>query len=64
MYPLLSRLRREGLVSTAWRDSPSGPPRKYYALTGPGRRALGAFCEEWRRFRASVDALIEGMADP
>ena len=36
VYPLLSRLRKDELVATVWRDSPSGPPRRYYALTQPG----------------------------
>jgi PadR family transcriptional regulator, regulatory protein PadR len=58
VYPLLSRLSREGYVTTTWRDSPSGPPRKYYALTGEGRAALGRFTAEWRRFRDTVDNLV------
>ncbi len=40
LYPLLSRLRLTGLVSTRLEESSSGPARKYYALTPPGRRAL------------------------
>ncbi|MGI8967782.1 MAG: PadR family transcriptional regulator, partial [Chloroflexota bacterium] len=40
IYPLLGRLRREGLVETEWRESTSGPPRRYYALTDEGTRAL------------------------
>src|SRR4051812_21177349 len=39
VYPLLSRLRREGMVATTWQESPSGPPRRYYRLTPAGRRA-------------------------
>jgi PadR family transcriptional regulator PadR len=60
IYPLLSRLRREGWVSTTWAESETGPPRRYYALTPAGRRALRAFTEEWRRFRAAVDQLLLG----
>src|SRR5712692_3534874 len=40
IYPLLARLRRDGLVDTTWRESDSGPPRRYYALTPSGRRSL------------------------
>ena len=58
IYPLLSRLRREGWVSTSWAESESGPPRRYYALTAAGGRALLSFSEEWRRFRDSVDLLL------
>jgi PadR family transcriptional regulator PadR len=59
LYPLLGRLRREGVVETTWRESPSGPPRRYYRLTPAGLRALGAFVAEWTRFRATVDSLLE-----
>lgn len=58
IYPLLSRLRRDGWVSTSWSESESGPPRRYYALTPTGRRALASFADEWRRFRDSVDSLL------
>jgi len=60
IYPLLSRLRRDGLVDTSWQESPSGPPRRYYSLTAAGRAALEAFAEEWSRFRDAVDHFIEG----
>lgn len=58
VYPLLSRLKREGHVSTTWRDSTEGPPRKYYAITEHGREALRAFIHEWSRFRTAVDSLL------
>jgi PadR family transcriptional regulator PadR len=58
IYPLLSRLRRDGLVQTTWRESSSGPPRRYYRLTQAGRSALGTFLEEWRTFRDAVDHFI------
>jgi PadR family transcriptional regulator PadR len=58
IYPLLSRLRREGRVSTSWAESVEGPPRRYYALTPDGERALLAFTADWRRFRDTVDALL------
>lgn len=58
IYPLLGRLRREGWVTTAWVESESGPPRRYYSVTSQGRGALAAFAEEWRRFRDSVDRLL------
>ena len=59
LYPLLGRLRKEGRVETTWRESPSGPPRRYYRLTPGGRALLGAFTAEWVRFRDSVDTLLE-----
>jgi len=58
IYPLLSRLRREGRVSTTWAEAESGPPRRYYSLTPDGRAALATFAVEWRRFRHAVDSLL------
>src|SRR4029078_3953115 len=57
--PLLSRLRRDGLVESNWQESPSGPPRRYYRLTNAGRDALDPFRVEWRRFRDAVDHFVE-----
>lgn len=59
LYPLLSRLRREGVVETTWRESSEGPPRRYYALTASGRSVLEAFSSEWARFRDTVDGIIK-----
>ncbi|HSV64616.1 MAG TPA: PadR family transcriptional regulator [Mycobacteriales bacterium] len=58
IYPLLSRLRRDGVVETTWQESESGPPRRYYRLTDLGRRSLNGFVEEWIRFRNAVDRLL------
>jgi len=59
LYPLLGRLRREGVVETSWQESPAGPPRRYYRLTSAGRNSLAAFVDEWSSFRASVDAILK-----
>jgi PadR family transcriptional regulator, regulatory protein PadR len=59
IYPLLSRLRRDGLVESTWQESPTGPPRRYYRLTESGRAALEGFRQEWRRFRDAVDHFVE-----
>ena len=58
IYPLLARLRRDRLVTTTWRESDAGPPRRYYRITDDGRRALQAFAIEWARFRNAVDSLV------
>jgi PadR family transcriptional regulator PadR len=63
IYPLLARLRRDGLVTTTWRESDAGPPRRYYQLTGAGRRALDAFRGDWSHFRDAVDALLGEALD-
>jgi len=62
IYPLLSRLRRDGLVETNWQESPSGPPRRYYRLTETGRDSLEGFLREWGRFRDAVDHFVERKA--
>ncbi len=59
LYPLLSRLRRDGLVKTEWRESSGGPPRRYYELTADGRRALTTFKNEWTGFRSAVDGILQ-----
>jgi PadR family transcriptional regulator PadR len=58
LYPLLARLRRDGVVETTWRESTAGPRRRYYHLTPAGHEALDAFTSEWTRFRTSVDAML------
>lgn len=60
IYPLLSRLRRENLVTTTWHESETGPPRRYYQLTEAGDVALANFTKEWSRFRDAVDSLLNG----
>ena len=60
IYPLLSRLRRDGLVESTWRESATGPPRRYYRATKSGRAALDQFRREWSRFREAVDHFVEG----
>jgi PadR family transcriptional regulator PadR len=62
IYPLLSRLRRDGLVESSWQESTAGPPRRYYRLTDAGRAALEGFRLEWRRFRDAVDHFVERKA--
>jgi PadR family transcriptional regulator PadR len=62
IYPLLSRLRRSEWVTTTWRESAAGPPRRYYRITDRGRRALEAFAADWSRFRSAVDGLLNPEA--
>jgi len=61
IYPMLARMRRDGTVETTWRESPSGPPRRYYRLSARGRKALAGFKQEWSAFRDAVDRMIEGV---
>ncbi len=58
LYPLLSRLRRAEKIATTWRESPHGPPRRYYALAPAGESALAQFRREWVAFRTQVDRIM------
>lgn len=58
IYPLLSRLRKDGAVATTWRESSSGPPRRYYSLTAKGHETLARFSGEWTRFCDAVDGIL------
>ncbi|MFE9016359.1 PadR family transcriptional regulator [Streptomyces cyaneofuscatus] len=58
VYPLLSRLRRDELVVTTWKESSTGPPRRYYELTDAGRTALDSFTGLWPAYRDTVDHLL------
>lgn len=59
LYPLLSRLRREGAVSYQWAESDAGPPRKYYELTDLGRTQLFQLQQYWRALSDALDKLGE-----
>lgn len=59
MYPLLSRLRKQGWVETSWHESTGGPPRRHYSLTAEGRSALRVFVATWGPFSADVSAIME-----
>jgi PadR family transcriptional regulator PadR len=57
MYPLLSRMRRDGLLDYEWRESEAGPPRKYYELTPKGRLQLAELNEYWEHLHSTVNQL-------
>lgn len=57
LYPLLSRLRREGLVDYEWQESEAGPPRKYYRLTDTGRAQLAELDAYWNGINQTLTDL-------
>ncbi|MEJ1972622.1 MAG: PadR family transcriptional regulator [Lacunisphaera sp.] len=57
LYPLLSKMRREELVDYEWKESESGPPRKYYELTAKGRAALRETHDYWQKISGTVKNL-------
>ena len=57
LYPLMSKMRREGLLDYEWKESEAGPPRKYYELTGKGREQLRETLEYWGKINGTVKNL-------
>jgi PadR family transcriptional regulator PadR len=57
LYPLLSRMRREGTVEYEWVESASGPPRKYYRLTDKGKEELARLEEYWVEINKTIKKL-------
>lgn len=58
IYPLLSRLEKNGLVEGYLVQSSEGPARKYYRVTGEGESALAEWTEEWKIFRNGVEDVL------
>lgn len=58
LYPLLTRLRKAGLVDYKWVESKSGPPRKYYTLTPVGKDFLSALNTTWEELVGSTQSII------
>ena len=54
LYPLLSRMRRDGLLDYEWRESGAGPPRKYYRLTTAGQAQLTELNDYWQQINATI----------
>lgn len=57
LYPLLSKMRREGTVDYEWQESDAGPPRKYYKLTAKGKSQLDELNQYWAYINQTVDNL-------
>jgi PadR family transcriptional regulator PadR len=54
LYPLLTRLKNEGILSYRWEESQSGPPRKYYFLTSEGEQFLQELQITWSELQLAV----------
>jgi PadR family transcriptional regulator PadR len=57
LYPLLSKMRREGTVDYEWQESEAGPPRKYYTLTAKGKAQLTELEEYWAYLNQTLDTI-------
>jgi PadR family transcriptional regulator PadR len=58
VYPVLARMRLDGLVVSTWRDAEPGKPCRYYRITEEGAAALAEFERAWVEFRGRVDAIL------
>ncbi len=59
VYPLVSRLLKDGLIASTWQESPAGPPRKVYRLTAAGTARLSDLTAAWRLVRDGVDQILQ-----
>ncbi len=57
LYPLLNRLKKEGLVHSKWVTQSSGIPRKYYQLTGSGIQTLHSMNSYWKGLEHSIEKI-------
>jgi PadR family transcriptional regulator PadR len=57
LYPLLTRLKNDGLLSYQWQESTQGPPRKYYALSSEGVRFLDGLETAWSELSSTINYL-------
>ncbi|WP_175634125.1 PadR family transcriptional regulator [Pedobacter ghigonis] len=60
LYPLLTRLKNNGLLSYNWVESTSGPPRKYYTLTEVGKGILAQLDQTWQELAYAVGVSQQG----
>lgn len=60
IYPVLRSLEALGLLSSRIAMQEIGPPRRYYAITSDGRRALGEWANAWHDMRDFVEGALKG----
>jgi PadR family transcriptional regulator PadR len=59
LYPLLTRLKNDGLLTYRWEESTSGPPRKYFTLSAEGKKSLTELLASWTELTDSVNQIIQ-----
>ena len=59
-YPLLIRLKKLGLLTYRWEESPQGPPRKYYMITDYGREQLAGLDAAWDELSRGIESIRNG----
>jgi PadR family transcriptional regulator, regulatory protein PadR len=61
LYPLLTRLKNEELLTYRWEESTSGPPRKYYSLTETGKLFLEELMTTWEELNTAVNKITQNQ---
>ena len=64
LYPLLTRLKNNGLLTYKWVESVSGPPRKYYTLSDEGKNVLHQLDTTWQELSFAVQTSIDARNNP
>lgn len=59
LYPLLTRLKNDGILAYRWEESTSGPPRKYYSITPSGRLLLEQLKISWGEINHTINHLLD-----
>ena len=54
IYPLLSRLQKDGLITHSWKESTQGPPRKYYQISAEGKKVLAELEKTNRQLQTAI----------
>jgi PadR family transcriptional regulator PadR len=60
IYPLLSRLQKQGMIESYLVQSSEGPARKYYRMSNRGSSSLAQWRDDWTGFRDAVDGVLHG----
>ncbi len=63
LYPLLNRLKKDGILKYEWQESKTGPPRKYYTLTPQGHQVLIQLDQSWTEISNTVNLLHDRLND-
>jgi len=58
LYPMLTRLKNDGLLDYDWKESKTGPPRKYYKITDQGKSIRDELINTWQELSNSVNSTI------
>jgi len=63
LYPLLTRLKNAGLLEYSWKESSSGPPRKYFQITDTGNSFLQGLVRTWSQLVKAVNSSTKNVAN-